>query len=121
MCGEAACGAGTYWDAVAGMCRSTLLLCPGDVDGDGTVNVTDVLDVLGGFGANCGPGNNAPGSCASAPCCNADACGTGTYWDAGMSQCVTHLNQCPGDVDFDGVVGVNDVLNALSGFGVACQ
>ena len=120
-CGEAACGAGTYWDAVAGMCRSTLLLCPGDVDGDGTVNVTDVLDVLGGFGANCGPGNNAPSSCASAPCCNADACGTGTYWDAGVSQCVTHLNQCPGDVDFDGVVGVNDVLNALSGFGVACQ
>lgn len=120
-CGAAACGDGTYWDDNAGLCRSTQLLCPGDVDGDGTVNVTDVLDVLGGFGVDCGSGNNAPAACATGPCCNGDACGTGTYWDAGLQQCVTHLAQCPGDLDFDGVVGVNDVLNALSGFGVACD
>ena len=108
-------------DAIAGLCRSTLLICPGDLDGDGSVTVADVLDVLGGFGLNCGPANAGPSSCSSGPCCNANACGTGTYWDAALQQCVTHLNQCPGDMDFDGTVGVNDVLLALSGFGAMCN
>jgi len=121
VCGAAACGNGTYWDAIAGLCRSTLLICPGDLDGDGSVTVADVLDVLGGFGENCGPANAGPSSCSIGPCCNANACGTGTYWDAALQQCVTHLNQCPGDMDFDGTVGVNDVLLALSGFGAMCN
>ena len=53
-CGAGACGAGTWWDDNAGLCRSLLLTCPGDIDFNGSVNVTDVLDVLGQFGVDCG-------------------------------------------------------------------
>ena len=120
-CGSAACGAGTWWDENAGLCRSSLLQCPGDVDFNGYVNVSDVLDVLGQFGVNCGAPSNAPANCLNLPCCDADACGTGTYWNSGMQQCISNLNVCPGDVDFDGVVGVIDVLNILSNFGENCQ
>ena len=43
------CGAwawsGHVVDDNAGLCRSLLLTCPGDIDFNGSVNVTDVLDV----------------------------------------------------------------------------
>ena len=118
-CGGSACGAGTWWDDAAGLCRSSLLQCPGDIDFNGSINVNDVLSVLGSFGAVCSP-NTAPDVCPEMPCCDADACGTGTVWNAGLGQCVTNLNVCPGDVDYDGIVSVNDVLNVLSNFGDLC-
>ena len=120
-CGAGACGAGTWWDDNAGLCRSLLLTCPGDIDFNGSVNVTDVLDVLGQFGVNCGGPNTAPSTCPDMPCCDADACGTGTVWNAATGQCVSSLTVCPGDVDGDGIVGVNDVLDILSNFGGVCE
>lgn len=120
-CGEGVCGVGTWWDDNAGLCRSLLLSCPGDVDFNGSVNVTDVLNVLGQFGVECGPVASAPSSCPVEPCCDAEACGTGTVWDSGMQQCVSSLAVCPGDVNGDGVTGVNDVLDILSNFGAACE
>lgn len=120
-CGAGACGAGTWWDDNAGLCRSLLLTCPGDIDFNGSVNVTDVLDVLGQFGVDCGGPNTAPSTCPDMPCCDADACGTGTVWNAATGQCVSSLTVCPGDVDGDGIVGVNDVLDILSNFGGACE
>ena len=120
-CGAGVCGAGTWWDENAGLCRSLLLSCPGDVDFNGSVNVTDVLDVLGQFGMDCGDPNTAPDNCPDTPCCDADACGTGTVWNPELAQCISNLAICPGDVDYDGIVGVNDVLDILSNFGAACQ
>ena len=83
--------------------------------------MTDVLDVLGQFGMDCGDPNTAPDNCPDTPCCDADACGTGTVWNPELAQCISNLAICPGDVDYDGIVGVNDVLDILSNFGAACQ
>lgn len=120
-CGSAACGAGTWWNAAAGLCWSNLLNCPGDLDDSGSVNVTDVLVVLSAFGASCGVPANPNATCPEAPCCQDDACGTGTVWDAGLQQCISSLYICPGDVDFDGTATVNDVLEVLSTFGGLCD
>jgi len=54
-------------------------------------------------------------------CCDGDACGTGTVWDAALGQCVSNLLECPGDIDFDGIVTVSDVLGVLAGFGELCD
>jgi hypothetical protein len=54
-------------------------------------------------------------------CCDEDACGTGTVWDADLGKCTADLNHCPGDIDFDGIVTVSDILGVLAGFGEACD
>ena len=120
ICGAAACGSGTWWDDAAGLCRSLQVLCPGDVDGDGDVTVSDILNVLGSFGTACDP-SETPSECASAPCCDSSACGTGTVWNENLGQCVRDFETCVGDLDFDGAVGVIDVLLALSDFGLNCE
>lgn len=49
------CGTGTVWDAVLGVCVGTGSgnLCVEDLDGDGTVAVSDILQLLGAFGLTC--------------------------------------------------------------------
>jgi hypothetical protein len=50
------CGAGTLWDATSGTCvgdGSAVSNCPEDLDGDGAVSVSDVLQMLGAFGDIC--------------------------------------------------------------------
>jgi uncharacterized protein (TIGR02145 family) len=46
-------------------------------------------------------------------------CGDGTYWDASIQLCVG-FNECPSDVDGDGIIGVNDLMQVLSMFGTDC-
>ena len=46
-------------------------------------------------------------------------CGEGTIWDASLQACVG-FNDCPSDLDGDGIVGVNDLLSLLSDFGTEC-
>ena len=46
-------------------------------------------------------------------------CGEGTIWDASLQACVG-FNDCPSDLDGDGIVGVNDLLSLLSDFGTVC-
>ena len=48
----AACGEGTYWDPTTQTCQ-TFNSCPEDLDGDGIVTVSDLLQLLGSFGENC--------------------------------------------------------------------
>jgi hypothetical protein len=50
---EEACGEGTVWDESSGTCVALPDICPGDLNGDLIVTVTDVLLVLGNFGENC--------------------------------------------------------------------
>ena len=47
------------------------------------------------------------------------ACGQGTYWDDLAQACLT-IETCQEDLDGDGVIGVNDLLELLSSFGSEC-
>jgi uncharacterized protein (TIGR02145 family) len=47
------------------------------------------------------------------------ACGEGTYWDDLAQACLT-IETCQEDLDGDGVIGVNDLLELLSSFGTEC-
>ena len=50
------CGEGTVWDAASGMCvgdGSASSNCPEDLNGDGAVSVSDVLQMLGAFSEVC--------------------------------------------------------------------
>jgi len=47
------------------------------------------------------------------------ACGEGTTWDSSLQSCVG-FDQCPSDLDDDGIVGINDLLSLLSDFGTEC-
>ena len=54
-------------------------------------------------------------SCCPGPGC----CGRGTVWDAELEYCIQDAT-CLHDLDFDGVVGVNDLMELLSAFGTDC-
>lgn len=48
------------------------------------------------------------------------ACGEGTVWDSDSQSCVA-WNDCPSDLDGDGVIGVSDLMSLLADFGTDCQ
>ena len=115
ICGAAACESGTWWDDAAGLCRSLQVLCPGDVDGDGDVPFPT---------SSMSWAPSAPHTTtkrrvnahlhrvATAVLVAREPCGTRT------SGSVSGIETCVGDLDFDGAVGVIDVLLALSDFGL---
>lgn len=47
-------------------------------------------------------------------------CLSGTVWDESLGGCVPSIT-CPHDLDFDGIVGVNDLMVLLSAYGTPCQ
>ena len=47
------------------------------------------------------------------------ACGEGTIWDSSLQSCVG-FDECPSDLNDDGIVGINDLLSLLSDFGMEC-
>jgi hypothetical protein len=47
------CGEGTFWNANTNQCESSLEACPGDLDGDGTVSVFDLLMLLTALPTSC--------------------------------------------------------------------
>ena len=49
-----ACGEGTYWDDLAHACL-TIETCQVDLDGDGVIGVSDLLELLSSFGTECDP------------------------------------------------------------------
>ena len=49
-------------------------------------------------------------TCCPGPGC----CAAGTVWDAELGGCIPIEVTCPEDLDFDGVVGVNDLMELLS-------
>jgi len=74
----------------------------------------------------CGEGttwNSLEQTCESIPCetiLDPLACGLGTYWDETLSQCLPLLT-CQEDLDGDGVIGINDLMQLLSSFGTMCE
>lgn len=53
-------------------------------------------------------------------CTYQSLCGSGTVWSASAGQCVSADPACPQDVNGDGVIGVSDMLELLSFFGLVC-
>ena len=47
-------------------------------------------------------------------------CGEGTYWDDFAQACLTIVT-CQEDLDGDGVIGINDLMELLSSFGTMCE
>ena len=74
----------------------------------------------------CGEGtiwNSLEQTCESIPCetiLDPLACGAGTFWDETTSQCLPILT-CKEDLDGDGVIGVEDLMQLLSSFGTMCE
>jgi len=56
-------------------------------------------------------------TCCPGPGC----CLEGTVWDAELGGCIPIEVTCPEDLDFDGVVGINDLMELLSSFGTMCE
>lgn len=46
-------------------------------------------------------------------------CGEGTIWNVDLGECVAY-NPCPKDLDGDGLIGVEDLLQLLNAFGTEC-
>ena len=46
-------------------------------------------------------------------------CGEGTVWDESSGECIGY-NPCPKDLDGDGVIGIEDLLQLLNAFGTEC-
>ncbi|MDE0978735.1 MAG: hypothetical protein OSA78_01980 [Flavobacteriales bacterium] len=55
-------------------------------------------------------------SCCPGPGC----CLEGTTWDADLGGCIPTDSFCPEDLDGDGVIGVEDLMQLLSVFGTGC-
>ena len=54
-------------------------------------------------------------SCCPGPGC----CGEGMFWDYELEQCQI-FETCQEDLDGDGVIGINDLMELLSSFGTMC-
>ena len=85
------CGQGTFWDEGSEQCLPLPSLCPDAMTWD---------ELLG----HCVP---------AVPL--ASACSEGTVWDEELGGCVVAN---PSDTDFDGCVGMTDLLDLLSVFGI---
>jgi hypothetical protein len=77
--------------------------CPWDLDGDGTVDVSDLLMLLAAFGP-----------CADGGACPGDVDGDGTVGVTDLLALIQRFGPCPGaacpwDVDGDGEVGASDL------------
>ena len=70
----------------------------------------------------CGEGNQWVDSlqaCMVTEAALMQACGEGTYWDDLAQACLT-IETCQEDLDGDGVIGVDDLLQLISSFGSEC-
>ena len=54
-------------------------------------------------------------TCCPGPGC----CSAGMYWDYDLEQCLNY-ETCQEDLDGDGVIGINDLMQLLSSFGTMC-
>ncbi len=59
-------------------------------------------------------------SCDYACCPGPGCCSEGTVWDFDLAQCIP-FDSCQEDLDGDGIIGINDLLQLLSSFGTICE
>ena len=81
----------------------------------------NVLDALGVCGGDCLTDQNNNGICdlteLENPVGGPETCGLGTVWDEETQTCIVAY---PADINFDGCVQLNDLLDLLSAYGL-CQ
>ena len=78
------------------------------------------LDALGVCGGDCVSDVNGNGICDLEELSESGEamCGQGTVWDESLGVCVVAL---PTDANFDGCVGINDLLELLAFYGQGCE
>ena len=121
-----------------------------DVDGDGKGDCEEVLvscEQPEGYVLECGdacpedPSKFDPGFCGCGMveffahgnvvcaeiCCPdgdcpgpEDLCGLGTVWDPECQQCICTGPTCYGDINLDGIIQLNDLLDLLGVYGTSC-
>ena len=92
--------------------------CEADVNGDGGVNVSDLLLVLGAFGLQQQPQD--PAACLAAAAGGGGGGGDRGGTDSNSDPSVGLAPRIPEDVNGDCGVGVADLLLTLSAFGTSC-
>ena len=87
-------------------------------------NMNEICDDLEGCldaaACNFDPAAEAEnGTCDYSCCPGPGCCSDGMYWDYDLQVCQV-IETCEDDLDGDGVVGVNDLMQLLSSFGTNC-
>jgi len=59
-------------------------------------------------------------ACDYACCPGPGCCSVGMFWDYELEQCMNY-ETCQEDLDGDGVIGINDLMELLSSFGTMCE
>ncbi len=92
--------------------------CLSDADGDGVCDENEIAGCTYQLAANFDPqATDDDGSCQLSE----SICGQGTYFDADAGQCLPEANECPEDLNSDGLVNSSDLLQFLGTFGQACE
>lgn len=93
------CAEGTYWDAFSQSCLPS--------------QINPILDP-----AACGPGtiwNDSLFICTP----SLSLCADGTFWNEELQQCFP-IESCPQDINGDGAIGIDDLMELLSVYATEC-
>ena len=87
-----------------------------DADDTSCFYATAVFDCDG----NCQQDENGNGICDQLEDACAAICGEGTIWDPATGTCVALMDNCPYDLNGDGLVQLQDLMDFLLYYGTAC-
>jgi hypothetical protein len=87
-----------------------------DADNNTCFYATAVFDCAG----NCQQDENGNGICDQLEDSCAAICGEGTIWDPVTGTCVALMDDCPYDLNGDGLVQLQDLMDFLLYYGTAC-
>ena len=91
-----------------------------DVDGDGVCDEFEIVGCQDPLACDFIADATDEGDCDYTCCPGPGCCDTGTTWDYEIEKCVP-INSCPEDLNYDGIIGVEDLLTLLSSFGTPCD
>lgn len=95
--------------------------CLNDADGDGVCDELEVAGCTDMSSCNYNPmATDDDGSCGDTPEA-ASLCGEGTEWSNETCGCVALPDNCPSDIDGDGITSTTDLLLLLQNFATVCQ
>ena len=94
--------------------------CLDDADGDGVCDEFEIMGCQDPLACDFATDATDEGDCDYTCCPGPGCCDTGTTWDYEIEKCVP-INSCPEDLNSDGIVGIDDLLELLSSFGMPCD
>lgn len=94
-------------------------VCLNDADGDGVCDEFEIVGCQDPLACDYIADATDEGDCDYTCCPGPGCCDTGTTWDYEIEKCVP-INSCPEDLNYDGIIGVEDLLTLLSSFGTPC-